>query len=44
LLVLQKLDGLTQDELAEVSGRSPRTVRRLLVRCEARLQALGKDR
>jgi RNA polymerase sigma factor (sigma-70 family) len=43
LLVLQRLDGLTQAEMAEVTGRSPRTIRRLLARCEARLPALRAE-
>jgi RNA polymerase sigma-70 factor (ECF subfamily) len=37
LLLLHRWDGLTHPEIAEVTGRSARTVRRLLKRCELRL-------
>ncbi len=40
LLMLHRWDGLTHPEIAEVTGRSARTVRRLLKRCEERLERL----
>jgi RNA polymerase sigma-70 factor, ECF subfamily len=41
LLLLHRWDGLTHPEIAEVTGRSARTVRRLLKRCEERLERLS---
>lgn len=41
LLLLHRWDGLTHPEIAEVTGRSARTVRRLLKRCEERLARLS---
>jgi RNA polymerase sigma-70 factor, ECF subfamily len=41
LLLLHHWDGLTHPEIAEVTGRSARTVRRLLKRCESRLADLS---
>jgi RNA polymerase sigma-70 factor (ECF subfamily) len=40
LLLLHRWDGMTHPEIAEVTGRSARTVRRLLKRCEERLARL----
>jgi RNA polymerase sigma-70 factor (ECF subfamily) len=41
LLILHRWDGLTHPEIAEVTGQSARTVRRLLKRCEDRLASLS---
>jgi RNA polymerase sigma-70 factor (ECF subfamily) len=43
LLLLQRWDGLSHPEIAEVTGRSQRTVRRLLHRCEERLARLKEE-
>ena len=43
LLLLHRLDGLTHPEISEVTGRSPRTVRRLLHRCEQRIARLQRE-
>ena len=40
LVLLHRLDGLTQAEIAEVAGVSDRTVRRVLQRFDARVQTL----
>lgn len=41
--LLSRLDGLTQPEIAQVTHRSDRTVRRLLVRFDQRLEGLKKE-
>jgi len=41
--LLSRLDGLTQTEIAEVSGVSERTVRRWLRKLDARLARLRKE-
>lgn len=43
LVLLQHWDGLTQMEIAEVTGRSERTVRRMLKRSEERLALLAQE-
>jgi len=41
--ILDRVDGLTQPESAEVLGISERTVRRMLTRLDARLEALKAE-
>ena len=41
--ILDRVDGLTQPESAEVLGVSERTVRRMLTRLDARLAALKAE-
>lgn len=43
LVLLQHWDGMTQGEIAEVTGRSERTVRRMLKRSEERLALLAQE-
>lgn len=43
LAILSRFDGLTQPELVEVTGRSERTVRRLLNRFDQRLSRLQEE-
>jgi RNA polymerase sigma-70 factor, ECF subfamily len=43
LLLLQRWDGLTHLEIAEIAGRSVRTVRRILKRSENRLVSAAKE-
>jgi RNA polymerase sigma-70 factor (ECF subfamily) len=43
LLLLQHWDGLTQPEIAEVTGLSERTIRRRLSRCMARVDRLRAE-
>jgi RNA polymerase sigma-70 factor (ECF subfamily) len=43
LAILSRFDGLTHPEIAEVTGRSERTVRRLLGRLDERLARLQKE-
>ena len=40
IVILSRLDGLTQEEIATVTGRSPRTVRRVLARLDDRFSRL----
>ena len=43
LAILTRVDGLTQPETAEVLGVSERTVRRMLVRLDARLSEMSNE-
>ncbi|MEQ1503308.1 MAG: sigma-70 family RNA polymerase sigma factor [Myxococcota bacterium] len=43
LLILSRLDGLTQREIATLVGTSERTVRRRLAELDEHLQAIGAD-
>jgi RNA polymerase sigma-70 factor (ECF subfamily) len=40
VVLLHRLDGLTQVEIGEVTGMSDRTVRRILARLEQRMDSL----
>jgi DNA-directed RNA polymerase specialized sigma24 family protein len=43
IAVLQRLDGLSQQELSEVMGISDRTARRLLKKFDERLERIRKE-
>ncbi len=43
VLVLERLDGLTQEEVARVVGTSHRTVRRMISRANERLEKLRQE-
>ena len=41
--ILSRIDGLTHPEIAEVTGRSERTVRRVLARIDVQLSRIGAE-
>ena len=43
-LVLSRVDGMTHDEIAEVTAMSPRSVRRVLARADLRLRRLLQEK